>query len=68
MSEPDEHWYFDLQRKVAVPASERGNGDHMLGPYPTKGQAENWKNTVETRNEAWDDDDERWEGEPADDD
>jgi hypothetical protein len=33
----------------------------MLGPYPTKSAAENWKNTVETRNDSWDADDERWE-------
>jgi hypothetical protein len=32
----------------------------MLGPYGTKGEAENWKATAESRNEAWDDEDERW--------
>lgn len=54
-------WYFDLRRGVAVPASERGPGDHMLGPYPTKGQAENWKATKDARNDSWDDEDERWQ-------
>ena len=49
-----QQWYFDLNRKVAVPASERGPGDHMLGPYPSRADAENWKATVEARNEAWD--------------
>lgn len=53
-------WYFDLRKGVAVPAAERGPGDHMMGPYPTRAQAENWKATSESRNEAWDDDDERW--------
>ncbi len=38
-----EEWYFDLRKGVAVPASERGPADHVLGPYPTKGEAENWK-------------------------
>ena len=59
-----EEWYFDLQRGIAVPASERGHADHMLGPYPTKGEAENWKATVDTRNEVWDEADEEWDGEP----
>jgi hypothetical protein len=35
----------------------------MLGPYGTKGEAENWKATVEARNDAWDDADEEWAGE-----
>ena len=54
-------WYFDLNRGVAVPGEQRGHADHMLGPYPSKSAAENWKNTVETRNDTWDADDERWE-------
>lgn len=54
-------WYWDLQRGVAVPADERGKADHLLGPYPTKGEAENWKQTVENRNDAWDDADDEWE-------
>lgn len=57
-------WYWDLERQVAVPADERGPGDHMLGPYPTRGEAENWKARVEARNEAWDEDDEAWNGDP----
>jgi hypothetical protein len=57
----DAEWYYDLKRKTAVPASERGPGDHVLGPYATRGEAENRKATSEARNEAWDDADERWE-------
>jgi hypothetical protein len=62
-------WYWDLERKVAVPAEERGPGDRTLGPYPTRGEAENWKATSEARNDAWDDADEEWEsrGEKTDD-
>jgi len=59
-----EEWYWDLSNDKAVPASERGPGHNMMGPYRTKGEAENWKATVESRNEAWDDQDEAWEGEP----
>jgi hypothetical protein len=58
-----EQWYFDLNRKVAVPASERGPGDHMLGPYPSRADAENWKAKVEERNEAWDEHDQEDEDE-----
>ena len=54
-------WYWDLDKGVAGPAEERGPGDHMMGPYPTRGEAENWKSKVEARNEAWDDADEEWE-------
>lgn len=66
MTDTDNGWYWDLERNVAVPASERGHADHMLGPYPTKGEAENWRNTVDARNESWDADDEAWEGDPPD--
>lgn len=54
-------WYWDLRRGRAVPADERGPGEQMMGPYRTKGEAENWRSTVESRNEAWDADDEEWE-------
>lgn len=54
-------WYWDLERKTAVTADERGPGDHTLGPYRTKGEAENWKATAEARNDAWDEADEEWE-------
>ena len=60
MTHDDSEWYWDLERKLAVPAEDRGPGDHMLGPFRTKGEAENWKATVEARNEAWDDADEQW--------
>ena len=60
MSESTE-WYWDLKKNRAVTADERGPGDQTLGPYPTKGQAENWKATTEARNEEWDEADEAWE-------
>lgn len=64
----DTEWYWDLQRKVAVPASERGAGDHVLGPYPSRHDAENWKAKTEERNEGWDRSDEEWERADDDDD
>ena len=56
----DTSWYWDLERKMAVPAAERGSGDHMLGPYPSRAEAENWKARVEQRNEGWEEADEEW--------
>jgi len=56
----DSEWYWDLSRKIAVPASERGAFDHFLGPYASKHEAENWKSIAEERNEEWDEDDEAW--------
>jgi hypothetical protein len=63
---PEEEWYWDLKRGIAVPASERGPSDQMLGPYPTKSAAEAWRSTVEARNRAWDAADEEWYGEDRD--
>jgi hypothetical protein len=57
----DTEWYWDLHRNKAVPASERGPGDHVLGPYASRHEAENWKAKVEERNEGWDEADEAWE-------
>ena len=57
-----EQWYFDLRRGVAVPAAQRGPGDDMLGPYASRAEAENWRSTVEQRNDTWDDVDEEWNG------
>jgi len=53
-------WYWDLNRKIAVPASERGAFDHVLGPYASKHDAENWKAINEERNNEWEEDDEAW--------
>ena len=65
MSDQDSNveWYFDLKRNIAVPGNERGPGDQVMGPYSSKSAAENWKSTVELRNDAWDEDDKQWDGE-----
>jgi hypothetical protein len=68
MSDVGTEWYWDLEHKRAVTADERGPGDHTLGPYRSKGEAENWKSTVESRNESWDQDDEDWNAWDDDDD
>jgi hypothetical protein len=62
----DEQWYWDLKRGAAVPASERGRADDLLGPYPSKEAAEHWKEQVDQRNEAWEEADREWEGDEDD--
>jgi hypothetical protein len=56
----DTEWYWDLIRERAVRASERGFADHLLGPYASRFEAENWKAKVEERNEGWDAADAEW--------
>jgi hypothetical protein len=60
MSAPTQ-WYWDLAKQRAVRADERGPGDEVLGPYPTREAAEHWQEQVERRNEAWDEADEAWD-------
>ncbi len=58
----DEQWYWDLSKGAAVPASERGKADNLLGPYASRQEAEHWKDRVEARNETWKEADEAWNG------
>ena len=59
----DEQWYWDLKAGKAVPASDRGPADDLLGPYPTQAEAEHWRERWEERNEQWEQADREWEGE-----
>ena len=56
----DTDWYWDLDKKIAVRADNRGPGDQTLGPYDTMAEAENWQATSAKRNDIWDNDDETW--------
>lgn len=64
----DVKWYWDLNQGRAVTGDERGPGDNTLGPYGSRAEAENWRSTVERRNDAWDEDDDEWSGANHDDD
>jgi hypothetical protein len=59
----DEQWYWCLQHKAAEPASSACPPDRRLGPYPSRDAAEHWKDTVDARNDAWEQADKDWEGE-----
>ena len=56
----DADWYWDLDKKIAIRADNRGPADHTLGPYTSKAEAENWKATSASRNDIWDTADDEW--------
>jgi hypothetical protein len=58
----DGQWGWDLIKNQAVRWNERGPGEQVLGPYPSRGAAEQWRERVEERNTVWDDQDEAWRG------
>jgi hypothetical protein len=60
-------WYFDLKTGRAVSDDERGPAKDLLGPYPSKEAAENWRATHDAREDAWGDEadaDEEGEADP----
>jgi len=63
-----DEWYWSLTEGRVVRAEERGPADDVLGPYPPEAAARNWRDTVEERNDTWDDQDKAWSGEEDEDD
>jgi hypothetical protein len=57
-----EQWWWDLKQGRAVRDDERGPAKDVLGPYPTRSAAENWRQAHEGREEAWKHQDEEWDG------
>lgn len=57
----DEQFYWCLRHK-RVESTERCGAELRMGPYATAAQAQAYAETAEGRNEAWDEDDERWAG------
>jgi hypothetical protein len=50
-------WYWCLEHQRAEKLGDL-DGSERMGPYPTKEDAEHWRERVAQRNEAWDEDDE----------
>jgi len=50
-----EEWYFCLDHRTVEPA-DGCRAAVRLGPYPTREEAEQALETVERRNDAWDND------------
>jgi hypothetical protein len=61
-----EQWWWELSSGRAVRDDERGPDLDVLGPYPTKAAAEAWRESHAAREDAWEDEDERWSGEERD--
>jgi hypothetical protein len=59
---PQDEWYWCLEHK-AVEGADGCRAEVRMGPYRTRAEAEHWKDKVEARNEAWEAEDRRWNGE-----
>ena len=59
-------WYWCLAHKRAEPADVACGAEQRLGPYESEQEAVRWRERVEARNEAWDEEDRRWEGDTED--
>jgi hypothetical protein len=59
----EQQWFWCLDHGAAVTADDPCPPKRKLGPYPSRTAAENWKQTVEARNEKWDAEDKEWSGE-----
>ena len=63
MSAEDEQYWFNAETKQ-VEKGRQSHYTHLMGPYPTHEAAAAALSTAATRNEAWEDDDERWDQKP----
>lgn len=52
-------FYWCLRHK-RVESADRCGAELLMGPYPSAAEAESYADKAKTRNEAWDDEDERW--------
>ncbi|MBA2528736.1 MAG: hypothetical protein H0V19_02030 [Euzebyales bacterium] len=59
-----ERWYWCLSHGLAE-EGEQCPAKDRLGPYGSAEEAANYAATVDARNEEWDSEDERWEGEQS---
>lgn len=63
-SDMSEYWWCLTHGRV-----EQGDvckSEDRLGPYPTEEAAASWRTRHETREETWEEEDERWHGEDDD--
>ena len=55
-------WYWCLEHQEVVDADHPCPPYRRMGPYPSREEAANWREKVEARNDEWDEEDRRWEG------
>ena len=64
--EPAQFWYNIRTGKVET-VEDKSQSKELLGPYPTRDEAERALQSAHERTEKWDEEDRRWrEGEDAD--
>lgn len=61
MAEDDTKWYWCLHHE-RVESTDRCAAALRMGPYASAAQARAYAEIAQTRNEAWEEDDERWHG------
>jgi hypothetical protein len=57
LGDAEGEWCYSFKHKRVETRDECHQMDRM-GPYPTREDAENWRERVAARNETWDDEDE----------
>ena len=55
-------WWWCLKHQRAEQEPDVKDALRM-GPYESQAAAEHWKDRLDARNEEWEKEDERWEGE-----
>jgi len=64
--EPPQFW-FNLRTKQVETVHDKSQSKELLGPYPTREEAERALETAQDRTEKWDEEDRRWrEGDDGD--
>ena len=56
-------WYWCLKHSRTEESEGTCPPEDRMGPYESREAAENWKDTVESRNDEWDKADREWSGE-----
>lgn len=57
-----DQWWWCLKHQRAENPPDVRDAERM-GPYESQEAAEHWKERLDARNEEWEKEDERWEGE-----
>jgi len=58
----EKEWFWCLRHQRPEHAESACEAEQRLGPYPSEEEARKWKDRVEARNDQWDNEDRRWEG------
>jgi hypothetical protein len=58
----EDEWYWCLRHRRAEDAEHACRAEDRLGPYPSKEDAEHWRERAQARNERWEAEDRAWTG------